>query len=412
MWRSWTHPTIGVMNTYLVGGAVRDSLLGQPATERDWLVTGITGDALAELGFKPVGKDFRVFLHPTTKEEYALPRGETKVGDTRDIVEQDLRLRDLTVNAIAIAADGEIIDPLSGRRDIEARVLRHTPGFSQDPVRILRLARLAARLADRGFRIAPETVALVREMTANQALAGFRPERVWSEIEKALGEARPWLFFDELRTLGALKEILPELDRLFGVPQPEEHHPEIDTGVHTLLSLERACELSGDPHVRLAALLHDVGKGTTPRDQWPRHIGHERRGARMVEALCRRLRAPNRCLELAVSTARFHTDCHRAWQLKSATLLKKLKQLDALRRPERMKLLLLACAADLRGRPGYEQALYPQADFFQRVLQSARQVNGSMVARQDEDGIEIGKRIDRARIQRIEEIRREWKLSA
>ncbi|MCB1831445.1 MAG: multifunctional CCA addition/repair protein [Gammaproteobacteria bacterium] len=396
------------MNTYLVGGAVRDMLLGQPVTERDWLVTGTTGDTLAELGFKPVGKDFRVFLHPVSKEEYALPRGTTNLGNTRDIVKQDLLLRDLTVNAIAIAADGEIIDPLSGLRDIEARVLRHTPGFSQDPVRILRLARLAARLADMGFRIAPETIALVQEMTASQALAGIRPERVWSEIVKALAESRPWLFFDSLRTLGALKEILPELDCLFGVPQPEAHHPEIDTGIHSLLALERACELSEEPQVRLAALLHDVGKGTTPREEWPRHIGHELRGARLAAALCRRLRTPNHYLELAVSTARLHTDCHRAWQLKPATLLKKLKQLDALRRPERMEQLLLACTADLRGRPGYEQLRYTQADFFRLVLQAARQIDGSDIARPEEDGRETGARIDRARIQRIDVIRREW----
>ena len=396
------------MNTYLVGGAVRDRLLGKPVSERDWLITGSSGDELIGLGFKPVGRDFRVFLHPKTKEEYALPRGAGGVGDERESVEQDLRLRDLTVNAIAIAADGEIIDPLSGRQDIEARILRHTPGFSQDPMRILRLARLAARLADSGFTIAPETTALARQMVVNQALAEYSPERVWREIEKALGESRPTVFFELLRSLDALKPLLPELDRLFGVPQPEKHHPEIDTGVHSLLSLERACELSEDPRVRLAALLHDVGKGTTPKEEWPRHIGHENRGAHIVEALCRRLQVPGRYRELAVSTARFHTDCHRAWELKPATLLKKLKQLDALRRPERMELLLFACASDLRGRPGYEQHPYPQAVFFQRVLHAANRVNGSAMVQPNEDGRQTGKRIDQARIQLIGEVRQQW----
>jgi len=396
------------MNTYLVGGAVRDRLLKRPVSERDWLVTGISCDALIKLGYKPVGRDFQVFLHPETKEEYALPRGEQASHNEREQVEQDLRLRDLTVNAIAIAADGEIIDPLSGLQDIEARLLRHTAGFSQDPVRILRLARLAARLADAGFRIAPETQLLVRAMVANQALAAAHPERVWSEIEKALRAPRPWLFFDALRALHALKPLLPELDALFGVPQPKLHHPEIDTGVHSLLSLERACELSVDPQVRLAALLHDVGKGSTPREQWPRHIGHEKRGARMVETLCRRLRMPNQYRELAVSTARFHTDCHRALELKPETLLKKLKQLDALRRPERLEQLLLACTGDLRGRPGHEQQPYPQADLLRRALQVASQVDGNSVARPEENGKQTGVRIDRARILRIAEVKRNW----
>jgi len=396
------------MNTYLVGGAVRDRLLGRQVTERDWLVTCTTGEALTGLGFKPVGRDFRVFLHPRTKEEYALPRGEGKNCEERELVEQDLRLRDLTVNALAIAANGEIIDPLSGLKDLEARVLRHTPGFRQDPLRILRLARLAARLADNGFCVAPETAALVQEMVADGALADSPPERVWGEIEKALRESRPRLFFEQLRTFRALKTVLPELDCLFGVPQPEKHHPEIDTGVHSMLSLERACELSTDPQVRLAALLHDVGKGTTPSDEWPRHIGHEMRGARLVEALCRRLRIPNRHLELAVSMARFHTDCHRAWEFNPPTLLKKLKQMDAFRRPERLQLLLLACAADLRGRPGYEQQPYPQANYFRQVLKAAGQVDGATVARPEVDGKQAGIRIDQARIQRIGEVRREW----
>ncbi|MCB1750730.1 MAG: multifunctional CCA addition/repair protein [Gammaproteobacteria bacterium] len=397
------------MNTYLVGGAVRNRLLGQPVTERDWLVTGSSGDALVQLGFKPVGRDFRVFLHPKTKEEYALPRGEGIAADERELVERDLRLRDLTVNAIAIAADGEIIDPLSGVQDIEARILRHTPGFSQDPMRILRLARLAARLADSGFKIASETTALARRMVADRALAEYSPERVWREIEKALGESQPWIFFEQLRTLSALKPLLPELDRLFGVPQPEAHHPEIDTGIHSLLSLERACELSGNPQVRLAALLHDLGKGTTPREQWPRHIGHELRGARMVEALCRRLRIPNRYLELAVTTARFHTDCHRAWALKPSTVLKRLIKMDAFRRPGRMELLLLACAADLRGRPGFEQMPYPQAEFFRRALCAANQVRGTSSVRPEENGVQTGKRINRARERLIAEVRRQWK---
>ena len=396
------------MNRYLVGGAVRDRLLGKPVREHDWLVTGITGKALMQLGFKPVGRDFGIFLHPSTKEQYALPRGEGVTATERELVERDLRLRDLTVNAIAIAENGELIDPLSGQRDIEAKVLRHAPGFSQDPVRILRLARLTARLADTGFHIAPETILLAQQMASDGALTAAAPERLWGEIAKALSEPHPWIFFETLRCLGALRVVLPEVDRLFGVPQPVQHHPEIDTGVHSLLTLERACELSTDPRIRLAALLHDLGKGSTPQKHWPRHIGHEQRGAHLAETLCRRLRAPRQYRELAVATALLHTDVHRAFLLKPETLLKKLKQLDAFRRPERIESLLLACAADIRGRPGHETENYPQAEYLQRVRLAACQVDGKAVAQIEKVGSAVGKRVDDVRIRQISEVKRAW----
>jgi len=395
------------MNTYLVGGAVRDELLELPITERDWLVTGIEAETLIGLGFKPVGKSFKVFLHPITKEEYALPRGGS-LKDAGELasVERDLSLRDLTINALAKAADGRIIDPLGGIEDLRAGVLRHAPGFSQDPIRILRLARLAARFADREFRIATETTALVRRMLDKGALTAYQPKRVWSEIEKALTETRPWLFFRYLRELGALKPLLPEVDRLFGVPQSEQHLPEIDTGVHSLLSLQRSCELSEDPRVRWAALLHDLGKGTTPREEWPKHIGHESRGALLAETLCRRLGAPNSYRELAVATARLHTDCHRVLKLQPETVLQKLKQLDAFRRPERLELIQIACMANLRGRPGHENDPYPQADFLLKALHAAASVDAAKLARPGEDCKDTVQRIDQARIGKIEEVKR------
>ncbi len=311
------------METYLVGGAIRDELLGRPVTERDWVVVGATPDAMTERGYKPVGRDFPVFLHPETREEYALARTERKTGPgyrgfvvhaAPDVtLEDDLRRRDLTINAIARTPDGEIIDPWGGRDDLERRVLRHvSPAFAEDPVRILRVARFAARFADHGFTVAPETLALMREMVAAGEADALVAERVWQETRGALVEDRPEVFIETLRECGALARVYPELDRLFGVPQPPKWHPEIDTGVHLLMCMAQAARLSAEPRVRFAVMLHDLGKGTTPKSIWPSHRGHEERGVGLINALCQRIRAPKDYRELAVLVSRHHGRCHRA----------------------------------------------------------------------------------------------------
>lgn len=371
------------MKIYLVGGAVRDELLGRPVRERDWVVVGTTPEAMLAQGFKQVGKDFPVFLHPQTGEEYALARTERKtapgyrgfaVQAAPDVtLEQDLLRRDLTINALAQDGEGRIIDPYGGLRDLEGRLLRHvSDAFAEDPVRILRTARFAARYAHLGFRIAPETNALMRAMAAAGEVDALVPERVWQELVKALAEETPSRFFEALRDCNALGIIFPEIDRLFGVPQPEIHHPEIDTGIHTLLVLEQAARLSPDPRVRFAALAHDLGKGLTPAEILPSHHGHEDRGAALAERLCKRLKAPNDFRDLAMLTARFHGHIHQVEQLRPQTILKVLEGCDAFRRPERFEQLLLACEADARGRKGFEERPYPQAGLFRRALIAAR----------------------------------------
>jgi tRNA nucleotidyltransferase (CCA-adding enzyme) len=349
------------MQIYLVGGAVRDELLGLPARERDWVVVGARPEELQERGFKPVGKDFPVFLHPQSGEEYALARTERKTGPgyrgfqtlfSPDVtLEQDLERRDLTINAIAKDPDGGgLIDPFGGQRDLGERVLRHVSGaFVEDPVRVLRVARFAARFAPLGFKVAPETVDLMREIAARGELDALVSERVWQETQRALEMPAPARFFEVLRDANALPLIFPELHALFGVPQPEQWHPEIDTGVHTLMVLEQAAKLSGDPVVRFAALTHDLGKGTTPPSEWPRHIAHEQRGVALVEALCDRLKIPNAYRELAVLVSRYHLDAHRVTELRDNTLLELLERLDAFRRPARFEQWVLACEADARG---------------------------------------------------------------
>lgn len=389
------------MKAYLVGGAVRDQLLGYPVTERDWLVIGATAEELLALGYRPVGREFPIFLHPVTHEEYALPRAPVMSGDDRLIMEQDLLRRDLTINALAMSPEGELIDPLGGAADLRAGILRHTPAFREDPIRILRLARFAARYAGRGFQVAHETRELVQRMAGNGALSELVPERVWAEIEKAMEGEMPRVFIQTLRELGALGLILPELERLFGVPQPARYHPEIDTGEHSLLALERACDLSPLGEVRFSALVHDVGKGLTPPGEWPRHIGHEARGARLVGALCQRLRVPNRYRRLAEKVARFHTDCHRALELRSTTLLKRLRVLDALRQPQQLEPFLAACEADFRGRPGFESLPYPQADFLRAARNAALTVDAASLAREEKNKAHLTRRIERARIQAI-----------
>ena len=374
------------MKTYLVGGAVRDEILGYPFKEKDWVVVGATVDDMLAAGYQQVGKDFPVFLHPQTKEEHALARTERKtaagykgfaVHASPDVtLEEDLIRRDLTINAIAKDEQGSLIDPFNGVDDINNKILRHvSAAFAEDPVRILRIARFMARYAHLGFSVAEDTMALMQTMVTAGEVDALVPERVWQEMQKALTEKTPTAFITTLRECGALKRILPELDCLWGVPQPEEHHPEIDTGIHTMLVLEQACKLSKNPQVRFAALVHDLGKGTTPEEEWPQHIAHEARGAKIVLEVCKRLRIANDYRDLAERTARFHLHYHRALELNPATVVKTLEQLDAFRKPERFENFLLASEADARGRPGYENKTLKQGDYFRQALKVASDIN-------------------------------------
>lgn len=380
------------MKIYLVGGAVRDRLLGLDNVDRDWVVVGATQQQMEARGFRAVGRDFPVFLHPETGEEYALARTERKTApgyrgfvvnaDPSVSLEEDLQRRDLSINALAEDEQGRIIDPYGGLDDLRRGILRHvSPAFVEDPLRVLRVARFAARYADRGFAIAPETHALMQEIADSGELDHLVAERVWQEIASALSERRPAVFFRVLRDCGALTAILPEVDRLFGVPQPEQWHPEIDTGEHSLQSLEQAALLSEEIDVRFASLVHDVGKGLTPPEQWPRHIGHEQAGVPLVRALCERLRTPRAVRELAEISASHHTHCHRIQSLRPATLLRLLETLDAFRRPQRLEKFALVCEADARGRTGLEQQAYPQADFLRGACAAAGQVDTAEIAR-------------------------------
>ena len=377
------------MKVYVVGGAVRDALLGLPVSDTDWVVVGATPQAMLDAGYRAVGADFPVFLHPTSGEEYALARTERKSapgyrGFTVDAglgvtLEQDLSRRDLTINAMARDADGRLIDPYSGAADLAARCLRHvSAAFTEDPVRVMRVARFAARFTD--FQVADETRALMRDMVDAGELAHLVPERVWQELAKGLMEAQPSRMFEVLRDCGALAVVLPEVDRLWGVPQPAEHHPEIDCGVHLLAVLDQCALRNADLPVRFAALCHDLGKGTTPRSQWPRHIGHEARGVALTRALAERWRAPTDCRELAEVTAREHGHVHASIGLGAAALLRLLERCDALRRPARFEQLLLACECDARGRLGFEQRPYPQADRLRRAFALATSINAAALS--------------------------------
>jgi tRNA nucleotidyltransferase (CCA-adding enzyme) len=373
------------MQVYLVGGAIRDELLGIPVRERDWVVVGAEPADLEKLGYLAVGRDFPVFLHPETHEEYALARRESKIApgyrgfSTRfspDVtLEEDLKRRDLTINAIAQSNAGELIDPHGGRRDLEARILRHvSEAFVEDPVRVLRVARFAARFGDRGFSVAPETLALMQAMVKSGEINSLVPERVWQETERALGEMRPELFFQTLRDCGALEVIFPEIAALYGVPQPARWHPEIDTGVHIMMALQCAVRLGASTPVRFAVLMHDLGKAATPRNLWPSHHGHEEAGVGLIVALAARLRVPKEHAELAVLTARHHGLVHRALELKPTTILDLLDKTDAWRRPERFRALLLACEADARGRTGLEDRPYPQSGYLRAAQEAAAAV--------------------------------------
>lgn len=403
------------MKTYLVGGAVRDKLLGLPVQERDWVVVGATPEQMLEAGFKQVGKDFPVFLHPETGEEYALARTERKTGpgytgfdfnaDPDVTLEQDLERRDLTINAMAEEEDGRLIDPFDGQTDLREGVLRHvSPAFVEDPVRILRVARFAARYGKWGFRVAHGTNALMRKMVLNGEVDALVPERVWAETERALAEDTPVRFFEVLRGCGALARVFPEIDALFGVPQPEPHHREKDSGVHALLVLEQAARLTPDTRVRFAALVHDLGKAATPEEEWPHHVGHEQRSVELVEQLCARLRVPNDYRDLAVLAARYHGRCHRAFELRPVTLLQTLESLDAFRRPRRFEQFLLACEADARGRAGHEHDAYPQAEVFRQARQAAAGVDARPFARQGLEGPQIAERLRQARIATIKDL--------
>jgi len=395
---------------YRVGGSVRDELLGLPVADHDYVVVGSNVEEMARLGFRPVGKDFPVFLHPQTHEEYALARTERKTArgykgfsfyaDADVTLEQDLARRDLTINAIARDEHGNLIDPYGGARDLEAGVLRHvSPAFAEDPVRILRVARFAARFA---FEIAPDTLELMRRMVQEGEVDHLVPERAWQEISRGLMERRPSLMLEALRTCGALVRILPEIEALFGVPQPPEHHPEVDTGLHMLLVIDYAAAREHALAVRFAALTHDLGKGATARDQWPRHSGHEKLGVGLLEQLCERLRVPVESRDLARLVVEYHGHVHRAEELKASTVVKLLERTDAFRRPERFELFLEACACDFHGRPGFEVRPYAPAQRLRAALQAARAVDAGAIARQSATTDKIPAAVHEARVHAVE----------
>ena len=403
---------MGAMQIYKVGGVVRDRLLNIASKDIDRVVVGATAEQMLELGYRPVGADFPVFLHPKTGEEYALARTERKSGRgyggftffaSPDVtLEQDLIRRDLTINAMAEADDGEIIDPYGGQRDLEAKVLRHvSPAFAEDPLRVLRVARFAARYAPLGFIIADETYALMRELSDSGELAALTAERSWTEISRALMEPRPDVFIQVLHDCNALHALLPEVDALFGVPQPPAHHPEIDTGVHVLAVLRQSAEHQLPLTVRWACLLHDVGKGLTPESEWPRHIAHEQKGLRLIKAINQRCKAPKDCQELALLVGEYHTHGHRALELKPSTLLELLQSFDVYRRPQRFEEFISACEMDARGRTGLETRAYPQADYLRGAMQAAREVAVQPLLEQGFKGPELGAALKAARLQAL-----------
>lgn len=403
-------PVLDGLDIYQVGGAVRDRLLGLEPGDRDHVVVGSSPEEMIRRGFRAVGRDFPVFLHPRTGEEYALARTERKQGrgyhgfvfhTGPDVtLAADLARRDLTINAMALTSDERLVDPYNGRIDLELGILRHvSDAFREDPVRILRLARFAARFPD--FSVADPTVAVCREMVADGEVAHLVPERVWQEMSRALMSVQPSRFITVLREVGALKVVLPEVDALFGVPQAPEHHPEIDSGRHTLMVLEQAAELGGELPARFAALVHDLGKATTPPDQWPAHHGHERRGINLIRSLCERLRVPNDCRELGLLVGEFHLLVHRAAELRPATLVRLLERLDLFRRPERLDPFLIACQADYCGRLGLQNRPYPQAERVRRAFAAARQVKARSLVERGLKGAAIGEGLRQERIDRV-----------
>ena len=406
------------MKVYLVGGAVRDEQLGLAVSERDWCVTGSTPEAMTALGYRPVGKDFPVFLHPKTGEEYALARTERKTArgyrgfsfhtDPAVTIEEDLARRDLTINAMAMADDGTLIDPFGGAADIDARLLRHvSDAFIEDPVRILRTAKFAARFAELGFTIAEETRKLMVAMVSDGEVDALVPDRVWKETETALTRGNPQVFFETLRDCGALRVVYPEIDALWGVPQPAQWHPEIDCGIHTMMVLKQAAKLSPSGAVRFAALVHDLGKATTSKDRLPVHIGHETRSKKLVAKLSKRLPVPSAFRDLALLVAEFHGLCHTAMELKPATVLRLLNRVDAFRRPERFEDFLIACEADARGRTGFENRDYPQAAYLRAARACAAKVETKDILKNFGSGPEIGKAINDARLGALQNLKRD-----
>jgi tRNA nucleotidyltransferase (CCA-adding enzyme) len=398
------------MQIYSVGGAVRDELLGLKVKDRDFVVVGATPQAMLDAGYKPVGKDFPVFLHPKTHEEYALARTERKTGAgykgfavhaAPDVtLEEDLARRDFTINAIAKDADGKLIDPHNGRADIQAKTLRHvSAAFAEDPVRILRAARFSARFTD--FTIAPETLSLMRQMVQSGEVDALVPERVWQELSRGLMEAKPSRMFEVLRDCSALQKILPELDKLWGVPQPPKHHPEIDTGVHVMMVIDYAAKQNFNLPIRFAALVHDLGKGTTPADVLPRHIGHEMRSVHLLKDVCKRLRVPNDCKELAVMVAKFHGKLHQVCKMRADTLVEFLTELDAFRQPERFKDFLKACECDSRGRTGLENCDLPETRLILAALQAAQNIDAGAIAKQYVEPEKIKTAVFEARLEKI-----------
>lgn len=404
------------MKIYLVGGAVRDSLLNLAVVEQDWVVVGSTPEAMLDLGYQQVGKDFPVFLHPVSRDEYALARTERKSGSgyngftcyaSPDVtLEEDLMRRDLTINAIARSAEGELVDPYHGQRDLEARVLRHvSDAFGEDPLRVLRLARFAARFAHLGFTIAPETQRLITEMAASGELEALTAERVWKETEKALQTLDPQVYFQVLRDCNALKVLFPEVDALFGVPAPAKWHPEIDTGIHTLMTLKMAAELSEAVDIRFSALCHDLGKALTPPEHWPSHHGHGPAGVKLVEGLCQRLRVPTAIRDLAVLVAEFHDLIHTVERLRPETLLKLFDNIDVWRKPQRLEQMILTSEADARGRTGFEQNPYPQGDYLRAAFNAANGVSIKEVVALGLQGMAIREELGKRRIAAMAEWR-------
>ncbi|WKV83678.1 multifunctional CCA addition/repair protein [Pseudomonas sp. B24_DOA] len=400
------------MQVYKVGGAVRDRLLGLPVTDVDRVVVGSTTEEMLAQGFRPVGADFPVFLHPKTGEEYALARTERKSGrgyggftfyaSPEVTLEEDLIRRDLTINAMAEDDQLNLTDPYHGQRDLEARILRHvSPAFAEDPLRVLRVARFAARYAGLGFTVADETMDLMRQLSESGELQALTAERSWKEISRALMEDHPQVFIQVLRDCGALKVLMPEVDALFGVPQPETHHPEIDTGLHTLSVLEQSALHKQPLTVRWACLLHDLGKGLTPEDEWPRHIAHEHTGLKLIKAVNERFKVPKDCQELALLVGQYHTHGHRALELKASTLLELLQSFDIYRRPQRFEEFIVACEMDARGRKGLEQRSYPQADYLRGAAQAARAVAVQPLLEQGFKGPELGEALKRERLKAL-----------
>jgi tRNA nucleotidyltransferase (CCA-adding enzyme) len=404
---------------YLVGGAVRDALLNYPVKDKDYLVTGATIEQMTKLGYQQVGKSFPVFLHPESSQEYALARTEVKQGagytgfvcdfSPEITIEQDLIRRDLTINAMAQSEDGDIIDPYNGQEDLKAKTLRHvSDAFVEDPLRVLRVARFAARYHHLGFTIADETLTLMQQIADSGELASLVPERVWQETQSALAERSPEVFFQSLRAANALKVIFPELDALYGVPNPPLWHPEIDTGIHTMMVLQQACKLTDSLPIRFAALVHDLGKGLTPKEHWPKHHGHENTGLPLVKALCERVKAPNEYKELALLVCQYHTHTHKAFELKPSTVIKLFDGLDAWRKQDRFEAYLTACTADLRGRTGFENKAYPQADYLRACFNKANEVSVQDIIAQGYKGQAIREQLTKNRIESIRDIKQEF----